>query len=217
MRFYKTFIMASVLACTATTASAQILSASSYLKAQSHRSPLVSNVSLDPAVAAKQAENKINALGDQAISALESEADDAERARVFDRILNENFDMDTIARFSLGRYWAVATDAEKKRYTKLFKDMIVDVYSKRFEDYSGQKFDVKGSKPVGRKDIIVNSSIVSQNGQPPVRVDWRLRNEKIIDVVVEGVSMSVTQRSEFNSIIQRNGGKVSALIEHLEK
>ena len=172
---------------------------------------------VDPAVSTKQAEKTISDLGAQAISALETETSDTKRTEVFNRLLNDRFDMDTIARFSLGRYWSVATTAEQKTYVRLFKKMVIDVYSQRFEDYSGQKFDVKGAKAVGRKDVLVNSLIVSPNGQPPVKVDWRLRNGKIIDVVVEGVSMSVTQRSEFNSIIQRNGGKVSALIEHLEK
>lgn len=156
-------------------------------------------------------------LGDQAISALETSASQSERLATFERLLNNNFDMDRIGRFVLGRYWNVATEAERERYIPLFKDMIVKVYSKRFSDYSGQKFKVNGSKVIGRGDIIVNSSILSPVGKPPVSVDWRLRDGKIIDVIVEGVSMSVTQRSEFNSIIQRNGGKVSALINHLEK
>ena len=59
--------------------------------------------------------------------------------------------------------------------------------------------------------------ITSQGQGQPIRVDWRVRRGKVIDVIVEGVSMSVTQRSEFASIIQRNGGKVSALINHLKK
>jgi len=123
--------------------------------------------------------------------------------------------MDTIARFAMGRYWAIATDAEKKEYTKLFRQMIVDVYTNRFSEYSGQTFNVKGHKAAGRKDVIVNS-IIQGTGQS-IKVDWRIRKGRVIDVLVENVSMSVTQRSEFASIIQRNGGKVSALIDHLKK
>lgn len=164
-----------------------------------------------------QAEKIITKLGGDAISTLESDATQKERFETFERILNTNFDMDKIARFVLGRYWKVATEDEKTEYVSLFENMIVQVYSKRFDDYSGQKFEVRGSKEIGRGDIIVNSAILSPNGTPPVSVDWRLRKGKIIDVIVEGVSMSVTQRSEFNTVIQRNGGKVSALIGHLKK
>jgi phospholipid transport system substrate-binding protein len=171
---------------------------------------------MDPAVQAKKAEMFITALGSEAIEALENaKGNPKSQYATFKRILNNKFDMDTIARFALARYWAVATEAERKEYTKLFKKLVVDVYSKRFEDYSGQKFEVIGSKPAGRKDFIVNSLI--QGTSKPIKVDWRIRNGRVIDVIVEGVSMSVTQRSEFASIIQRGGGQVSELIAHLEK
>ena len=164
----------------------------------------------------QQAEGFISDLGNQAIGVLETNAnnDDVLRSE-FSRILNKNFDMDTIARFSLGRYWGVATDSEKKEYTTLFKDMVVDVYTERFSDYSNQKLVVNGAKPAGRNDVIVNSSVVGKGN--PIRVDWRVRDGRVIDVIVEGVSMSVTQRNDFASIIQRNGGNVSGLINHLKK
>lgn len=217
MRFYKTFILLAAMPLAVSVAQASVFNGGASLRNMSQPNSLTMHVDFDPAVTAKRAEKTIADLGDQAISTLEAETDHSKRLAVFDRILNDSFDMDTIARFSLGRYWSVATPAEQKKYVGLFKKMVIDVYSQRFEGYAGQKFDVKGSKPVGRKDVLVNSLIVSPHGKPPVKVDWRLRKGKIIDVVVEGVSMSVTQRSEFNSIIQRNGGKVSALIEHLEK
>ena len=170
----------------------------------------------DPAVGAKQAEIFIKNLGNEAIDVLESKNGDEDAIRAeFSRILNKNFDTDTIARFALGRYWSVATDAEKTEYKRLFGKMVVDVYSKRFSDYSGQSLNVQGAKPSGRKDYIVNS-LIQGSGQP-IRVDWRVRNGQVIDVIVEGVSMSITQRSEFASIIQRGGGQVSAIINHLKK
>lgn len=179
--------------------------------------PMAAQAAVDPALAGKQAEMKVRALGDEAIAAIEaSDGDDAARRAAFKKILNKNFDMPTIARFAMGRYWAVATADEKKHYTNLFKKMVVDVYSNRFSEYSGQKFEVLGNKAAGRRDVIVNSQIVGGTGKP-IKVDWRLRKNKIIDVIVEGVSMSVTQRSEFASVIQRGGGEVAALITHLEK
>lgn len=179
--------------------------------------PMVAQAAVDPAMRGKQAENKVLKLGDDVIAALESTVgSDADRKKSFTKILNKNFDMKAIARFSMGRYWAIATADEKKTYTKLFRKMVVKVYSNRFSEYSGQKFEVLGNKPAGRKDIVVNSKIIGAKGRP-VKVDWRVRKNRIIDVVVEGVSMSVTQRSEFASIIQRGGGKVAALITHLEK
>jgi phospholipid transport system substrate-binding protein len=179
--------------------------------------PKPAQASVDPALAGKQAEQKISALGDEAIAVLDAtQGDDTARRQAFENILNNNFDMETIARFAMGRYWAVATPDEQKRYTQLFNKMVVDVYSNRFSEYSGQKFEVLGNKPAGRHDVVVQSQIIPANGKP-IKVEWRLRKNKVIDVIVEGVSMSVTQRSEFASIIQRGGGEVAALISHLEK
>jgi phospholipid transport system substrate-binding protein len=178
--------------------------------------PSIAIAEMDPALQGKKAENFVRDLGNEAITALNATiGNEAARRAEFKRILNSKFDMDTIARFSLGRYWGVATDAEKRDYTRLFRDMVVEVYTQRFSEYNNQTLEVTGNRPAGRKDFIVQS-VVRGTGQP-IRVDWRVRNNKVIDVIVEGVSMSVTQRNDFAAVIQRNGGQVTALIDHLKK
>jgi phospholipid transport system substrate-binding protein len=136
----------------------------------------------------------------------------------FNKLLRDSFDMNTIGRFALGRYWKVANDAQQKEYLQLFNKMVVDVYSARFSEYEGQKFEVRATRPEGDKDVLVTSFIVPKSG-PEIQVDWRVRERngsfKIIDVIVEGVSMSVTQRSDFASVIQRGGGDVEVLLNHL--
>ena len=88
----------------------------------------------------------------------------------------------------------------------------------RLGQYSGEKFKVTGARADGDKGTIVDSNIL-RDPQPAVRVQWRVRQRdghlKIVDVVVEGVSMAVTQRSEFASVIRKRGGQVSGLIEDL--
>jgi len=178
--------------------------------------PVLAKAEMDPALKGKTAENFIIKLGNDAISSLQkTNGDNIARRAEFKRLLTKNFDMSSIARFSMGRYWTIATEAEKKRYTQLFRDMVINVYSQRFAEYKDQKFEVINSKPAGRRDFIVNT-LIKGNGQP-IKVDWRVRNGKVIDVIVEGVSMSVTQRNDFASIIQRNGGQVASLIAHLEE
>ena len=136
----------------------------------------------------------------------------------FEKLLRESFDMDTIGRFALGRYWKTATDAQKREYMSLFRRMIVEVYSGRFSDYKGQKFETRGSRPEGEKDTLVTSFIIPGDG-PEIQVDWRVRHKdgryRIVDVIVEGVSMSVTQRSDFAAVIQRGGGDIGVLLSHL--
>lgn len=159
-------------------------------------------------------QNGIEFLQDKDLSAEQKK----EKFRTF---LKKNFDLPTIGRFALGKYWRAATKEEQREYLSLFENMIVDVYSKRFGEYEGQSIEVTGTQPQGKKDISVKSRII-QNSGPDITIDWRVRKKKsgelkIIDISVEGISMSLTQRSEFASIIQRGGGKVETLIEHLNK
>jgi phospholipid transport system substrate-binding protein len=168
---------------------------------------------------AKGAEAFIDKMAQQGIGFLSNASiDDAARKGEFKKLLNNNFDMNTIGRFVLGRYWKSASDAQKTEYMGLFKKMIVEVYSRRFSDYQGQKLEVRGSRAEGAADILVNSAIVPTSG-PEVGVDWRVRKKdgqyKIVDVIVEGVSMAVTQRADFASVIQRGGGDLNVLLAHL--
>lgn len=165
------------------------------------------------------AQDFITKLADQGIGLISKEGiDEKERAKEFRKLLHTNFDMKTIGRFSLGRYWKVASKAEQAEYLKLFEDMIVEVYSRRFSDYDGQALEVKSARAEGENDTIVFSEIVPQNGQK-IKVDWRVRNKNgkfsVVDIIVEGVSMSLTQRADFASVIQRGGGEVEILLAHL--
>lgn len=170
------------------------------------------------------AANFIDNMGSRALNFLKTASEQnmtekTRRARFRDLLL-EAFDMKTIGRFSMGRYWRVATPRERKEYIRLFENMVVDVYSNRFREYSGQHFEIRDKRPVGKRDAIVRTAIIPGEG-PEVNVDWRVRYKdkryQIIDVIVEGVSMSVTQRSDFASVIQRGGGKVDVLIAHLQE
>lgn len=175
-------------------------------------------------ISQKQAEEKakdfITKLTSDGIGVIESGLDEDERKSAFRKLLTNNFDMKTIGRFALGRYWKTSTKKQQTEYLDLFKDMIVRVYSKRFNDYDGQKITVNGSRLAGKSDVIVSSQIVPANG-PKISVEWRVRNKKgtlkVVDIIVEGVSMSLTQRSDFASVIQRGGGNVEVLLDHLRQ
>lgn len=170
----------------------------------------------------KGAESFITSLSTEGIAFLKDENLGTEqRKAAFKKLLETRFDVEKIGQFSMGRYWRSATPEQQKQYQTLFKDMLVNVYTKRFEDYQGQALEVGTAREEGSKDIVVSSKLVSTNGEPDVLVDWRVRPHgntyKVIDVIVEGVSMAVTQRSDFASVIQRGGGDVAVLLAHLEK
>jgi phospholipid transport system substrate-binding protein len=179
----------------------------------------VCGVLLAPPAAAETPAEFIGMLGSRAIKELTAkDLPQAEREAKFRQLLNEHFDVPAIGRFVLGRYWKVATDEQKAEYLALFEDFIVRSYAVRFRGYSGETFAVKGSSPGPRNATFVHSKVLHGSAEP-VRVDWRVetRGDKnvITDIIVEGVSMSVTQRSEFASVIQGSGGKVEALLDAL--
>lgn len=169
----------------------------------------------------KAAEAFVDRLAKEGISFLSNPTmSDEGRKGEFRKLLNKNFDLNTIARFTLGKHWKSLTDAQRKEYLASFRAMIVDVYSRRFSEYQGQKLEVRGSRPEGKGDVLVKSALVPPSG-PEVAVDWRVRNSggqyKVVDVIVEGVSMAVTQRADFASVIQRGGGDVKVLLAHLRQ
>ena len=137
----------------------------------------------------------------------------------FQGIMNKSFDIATISRFTLGRYWRVATKDQQGEYTRLIEDVILNKYADRLLDYSGDSFEVVGGRALNETDSVVTMK-VKPKGQPEAVFAWRVRYKnsayKIIDLAVEGVSMSVTHRSDFNAVIQRNGGQVQALINALK-
>ncbi len=177
-------------------------------------------ISQGRAAAAADPAAVITNLGNQALEVLGNNVDPKLRVARFRQLFSEDFDVPGIARFVLGRYWRVATEPQQQEFVKLFADYIALAYSNRLVEYSGETLRVTGSRPAPDGSV-VSSEIVRPNGAPPAKVDWVLTPHdgayKISDVVVEGVSMAVTQRSEFASVIQRNGGQVQGLITALRQ
>jgi phospholipid transport system substrate-binding protein len=160
----------------------------------------------------------VSSLGSRALEVLGKNATQSQRVARFRELLREDFDVPGIARFVLGRYWNTATQEQQAEFVKLFEDFIAMAYATRLAEYTGETFKVTGSRP-DADGAIVSSQILRPAGAPPVKVDWRLTGKngvyKISDVSVDGISMAVTQRSEFASVIQHNGGQVQGLITML--
>ena len=163
----------------------------------------------------------IQKLGTEAINSFANKGQPKPQAMAkFKELLNNGFDVPYIGRWVLGRHWNQASPQQQQEYQALFEQLIVKTYAERFVEYSGETFKITGSRPEGDTDTMVTTQVIRPNG-PPVAVDWRVRKRdgghKIIDVVVEGVSMGVTQRQEFSSVIQSNGGRIEGLIQALRQ
>lgn len=170
-----------------------------------------------------EAQSFIVDLGDRVIEELTPKGlKRAERETRFRSILNDHFAVDAIGQWVLGRYWRKANKAQREQYLELFENLIIATYVNRFENYKGQTFSVQKAVMKGGKDAIVSSRINQTDGSPPVKVDWRVKRTKsgsykIVDVIVEGISMGQTQRSEFASVIRENGGSIDAFLDRLRE
>lgn len=178
--------------------------------------PAVANAADDPGAI-------IASLGSKALA--EIQKNNASRPLMeanFRTLLENYFDVASISKFVLARYWRVATEPERAEFTKLFEQFVVQSYAARFAQYSGETFKVnnvvKGQPDPN--DAIVHSTIEAA-GEEPVRADWFLKQAAdrylIVDVKIEGVSMVQTFRDEFASVIRTNGGTVAGLNEALRK
>jgi phospholipid transport system substrate-binding protein len=164
----------------------------------------------------------ISGLVNAAFSALANkQLTENDRAKDFHAILDKDFDMPLISRFVLGRYWKEATDPERQRFVTLFEEYVIRCYAKPFSEYySGETVRVIGARPVGETTTLVQSEVIGTDGGPPTKLDWLVRKDddgyKIVDVDVEGVSLVLTQREQFGSVIERAGG-VAHLNRELEQ
>jgi phospholipid transport system substrate-binding protein len=151
-------------------------------------------------------------------------ADAAKTRAAFEAILRDGLDLNIIGRFVLGNAWRTASERQQATFIELFTVYVLDSYSRRLGgSYSGETIKLTGAGPIAGTDAIINSEIDRTDGQPPVKVDWRVRDVdghmKIIDVVVEGLSMALTQRQEFASVMQHGGldGLIGELRQRVQK
>jgi phospholipid transport system substrate-binding protein len=178
-----------------------------------------SNAKVTPEQAQQSPAGKfIQDLGNQAISIIADKSlTQEQRTKKYGDILHDAFDLPTIGKFVLGRTWATTTNDKQQEFMKLFSALVVKMYGDRLNFYSGEGFKVVGTRQESDTDIVVNSQITHSDSTAPTTVDWRVRQDNgkvlIVDVVIEGVSQSVTQRQEYASIIQRNGGNIDPLLD----
>jgi phospholipid transport system substrate-binding protein len=135
-------------------------------------------------------------------------------------VLEKYFDLPAMGRSALGANWNKANEQQRERYLKAVVSSEAHAYAERFGQYGGQvlKVDKVGPGPNGAS--LVDSRLTQSNGDPPVKIQWQVHDggqgPRIVDVKIEGVSMVMTRRSDFNSYIQNHGGQIDALITELE-
>lgn len=165
---------------------------------------------------AEDAESFVRSVGDAVVQVLQQQLPRTETEQQLHAIWLKAFDGEGIGRSVMGKNWKKASDAQREEYLQLFPQYVAGLYADQFSDYSGETFAVNGSKPGAEGRTIVNARI-DRPGGDPIRIDFVVRTDAepltITDVKVEGVSLLVTKRSEFDSVVAQQGidGLIAAL------
>lgn len=174
------------------------------------------------APSAADAQAFIRTVADESLAIIRDQSltEDAKKAKL-KVIFTRDVAMDYIATLSLGRYGRIDPNlpaeararqqAQIAEYRSLFPDFIFDrLFSILISKFNNSTIDVLGATPIGSTDLYVNTR-VKRPKLEPVMADWRVRIDKsdtlkVIDLRAEGVSLTITQRDEFASILGSSGG-----------
>jgi phospholipid transport system substrate-binding protein len=130
-----------------------------------------------------------------------------------------HIDFEEAARLAVGRAWAQATPEQRKKLVEEFRRMLVRTYSNAISAYEGQTMQVLPvrMKP-GDTEVTVHNRYIRAGGKP-LPVDYQMHKTdqgwKVYDITVEGVSLVLTYRSEFDAIVKQEG--IDGLIKRLEE
>lgn len=165
-------------------------------------------------VAAQDAAQVVENMASQVLATVRTGVSDAEREQQMTQLFRANFDIAAIGQMVLGRHWNSATPDQRQRFMDAFEKAEIKAYSGRFRNYQGQTLKIGKVTPNGTTQL-VESQLLQPSGGPPIRIVWEIARGKVIDIQVEGVSMGMTRRSDFNSYVSRNG--LDALIAELQR
>ena len=165
-------------------------------------------------------ENFVASFADTAISILSNDSlSNSDRTSNFTELVMSSIDLNLISKFVLSKAWKNASDEQKESYLIAFKDYFVSSYANKLDQYAGEKVDVVGSQQAG-KYVIVESNIIREGTDTlKINLKWRLLNKdnqiKIIDLNIEGISLVIAQREEFQSFLSNNDYDLDKLIEKI--
>lgn len=172
------------------------------------------------ATSAEEAKAFTSKIGEKVLSVMNDDTQsNPQKLAQLEALFVDVVDVDWVGRFVLGRHWRSATEAQKTAYLPAYRDFLIKHYTSRFTEYSGETFTIEQAEMRREGEFRVRMNIQRPRGQEPVIVDYMLREKddefKVFDIVVEGVSLINTQRSEFTSAVERQG--LDSLIDALQR
>jgi phospholipid transport system substrate-binding protein len=184
--------------------------------------PLAAAVTLPRAARAlspEAARQFIKQTADELVGAINSPGSPEQKRAQLQQIIDRAVAVEDVARFCLGAHWRAATPEERQQYVELFHRVLLNSVSGHLGEYKGLSYGI--GRPAPGEGGITVPTVINRPGQPQVNLTWVVGDgggaPKIIDLIAEGASLRITQRSDYDAYLQHNGGKVQALLEALRR
>ncbi len=172
------------------------------------------------AMTVDQAESMIRKVVDEVLSIMNAGKPLDAMLKDFEGMFARYGDRTRIASSIMGQPWRGASAAERKAYVAALTGYLARKYGKQFRDFEGGKIEITKSNDYGRKGIIVQTAVTTDKWAA-FPVDWHVidggNGLKFFDIIIEGVKLLATERSEVGAILDKNGGSVSDLTARLQK
>lgn len=150
-----------------------------------------------------------------------SNASTKEKQDAFRILFDQNLDLDFVGKYVLGRYWRTSTDKQREEFLALYKEFNVKTWTERFGEFKNQKIEYTGTSPASNDDQIFVKTKVAFGNSQDIDILWRVQDSngklKIIDIIVENVSLAQTSRSEYASFIAKSKNGIDDLIDNLKQ
>ena len=158
-------------------------------------------------------------LGNALVGIVNGPGSYEEKKRKLHPLIEESVDVEGIGRFCLGRYWRTATPQQQQQFSQLFHAVLLNNIAGKVGQFQGVTF--KPTTTTQQEGNSLVGTVINRPNQQPNNVQWVVSNEggkpKIIDVIAEGISLRVTQRSDYAAYISRNNNDVGALISAMRQ
>lgn len=181
---------------------------------------LIGHAAAQPADQVATATGFIQQAGKQLVDVVNGTEGDSAKAGQLQMIVDRIVDVNEIGRFVLGRYWRTATEAQRNEYMQLFHKVLLNNITSKIGEFRGVGFAMGRSTLRGDGTVFVGTIITRPNNAPADAqwvVSFASGGPKIIDIVAEGTSLRLTQRSDYASYLARNNNDIAALIAALHK
>jgi phospholipid transport system substrate-binding protein len=170
------------------------------------------------AASAEEARAFVDTVGQKVLAILDKKTPQAEQQ--LRQLFSENVDTDWMGKFVLGHAWTQATEDQHNRYLQAYREYLLARYTTNFADYAGSKYTITGVTNADDGQFTVGMEVNSPHAKDKeTQAGYRVRTTesgqfKITDIIIEGVSLITTQRSEFSAVVQKDG--MDKLIEQLK-